>query len=175
MGLPLCSCRSSCKWLEFGAQWCFSPMAGWLFNQHFDWHTISQRNSTNLFTGCPPFRYKLVPPSYVCWFINTIHSCHGYLTYIYQPPTNYRIYRYITYISPINHSYWSDVHQLSVHELGHRLLWGSHLRDPTGRGRRTEVEMPFLRKLGMFIGFTTWSYWKSRGNSSDVNRNPVLW
>ena len=36
---------------------------------------------------------------------------------IYKKSTNY-VYIYITYISPINHSYWSYVHQLRVPEMG---------------------------------------------------------
>ena len=73
------------------------------------------------------------PPSYVCWFI--IPMCNGWINYFYDHfqklwqcyvsfpggtmwvPINYR---YNPLINPRYRSYW---HQVSVHELGHHLVF----------------------------------------------------
>ena len=42
---------------------------------------------------------------------------HSY-KFLYKPYTKH------IDISPINHSYWSYLHQLSIHEVGHHLVFG---------------------------------------------------
>ena len=173
------SCRScSCKWCQFGDELLFSlRMAGWLLNQHFDTHVLRI---------CSQISHLLDVE--VSWnFPHDYWNPPYDSSYFWKPIILPVIFDHLRiefqwYLRSVLLGYFQSLRIPSARSDpkrrgqgpwaavgGRGRPWGLGSCDTARHICGRSKSQPFLGKLGMFIyvyWFATWSYQKSRGNSS---------